>query len=114
MNKQDRINHLIEALKRAEAAALQFKDTDDGGTCNFDMPVIKLPRWKPEEIQAVQQATGIVISDKWDFGIWKGYRPVGTSRHGQGNRRTRMAEAAYKSLRTEMPDLDVRMYYAMD
>jgi hypothetical protein len=110
MNKIE-IEKLADALKRADKAALAVANTEDGGTCNFDTPLIKLPRWKTSEIKEVSEKSGIEIGDQLS-GWHKGYRFVDTTKHGQANCRTRMAEAAYHSL--EADGYDVCMYYQMD
>ena len=109
MNKYEA---LIEALKRAAAAAREAvaRDPEDGGTCNFDAPAIALPRWKEEEVKAAARAAGVGCY------TWKLYReklfvfPLRIG--GQGNSRTRAAEAAEKSLRAD--GYEATMYYQMD
>lgn len=107
----DKVINLVEALKKANEAALTVSDTDDGGSCNFDSPVIRLPRWKDYEIKQAIELSGVDISDQLS-GWWKGYRFVSTTMHGQAYRRTKMAEAAKKSLAAD--GYDVSMYYQMD
>lgn len=111
-----RVQELAAALTRAEAAAIAAGNAnpDDGGTCNFDTPMIELKGWTPEEIQAVKFISGIEIGEAYNSRYWKGCRPVGTSRWGQAARRTRMAEAAHKSLKAEAAGYEVSMYYQMD
>ena len=44
--KIDKYTQLRSALINASLYASDFKDEDDGGTCNFDTVVINLPRWQ--------------------------------------------------------------------
>jgi hypothetical protein len=106
-----KVQNLVNALKKSNEAALKLKDTEDGGSCNFDSPIIKLPRWKESEIKEASEESGVDIGDQLS-GWHKGYRFVGTVKYGQANCRTRMAEAAKKSL--EADGYDVSMYYQMD
>jgi hypothetical protein len=109
--KSEKVNKLIETIKRANKAALLIDNEEDGGTCNFDTAIIKLDRWREEEIQQVSKETGIRIGERLS-GWHKGFRFVFTEMYGQANRRTRMAEAAYKSL--EKDGFEVSMYYQAD
>ena len=111
LQTSDKAIKLSEALERANEAALLLSETNDGGTCNFDSPVIRLLKWKDYEIKQACELAGIEIGDKLS-GFWRNYRFVSTSMYGQANCRTRMAEAAKKSL--EADGYDVAMYYQMD
>lgn len=111
LQTNDKVIKLSEALIRANEAALLLSETNDGGTCNFDSPVIRLLKWKDYEIKQACELAGIEIGDKLS-GFWRNYRFVSTAMHGQANCRTRMAEAAKKSL--EADGYDVAMYYQMD
>lgn len=114
--KAAQIKHLTEALNRAnEAAKLAGEaNPDDGGTCNFDSVVIRLPRWTPEEIAQVHEGTTARISDHVLSGWFRGYRFVTTTTGGQGALRSRMMGAALESLKAETPEIDVRGYYQAD
>lgn len=107
----DKVLRLSEALKRANEAALLVKDTEDTGSCNFDSPVIRLPRWKDYEIKQACELAGVQIGDQLS-GYWKGYRFVSTAMYGQAYCRTKMAEAAKRHLSAD--GYDVSMYYQMD
>lgn len=107
----DKVVKLSDALKRANIEALKFSNIDDGGSCNFDSPVIKLLRWKDSEIKHASLLASVDVGHQLS-GWWKGYRFVSSVMYGQGYRRTRMAEAAKKSL--EADGYDVSMYYQMD
>lgn len=109
---ESKITALANALVMANKKALLNKDMEDGGTCNFDQCMINLKGWKKEDIEQVAKESGITISEPFSGRMWKGWRPVGTALHGQGARRSKMAEVAHRSLKEA--GFDVTMYYAMD
>lgn len=111
-------NNLIEALKRANEAAISADPgpDDDAGTCNFDSPAIKLPRMRNDAAEQVSQITGVRLAK---FSAWgSGWFWVLVDMRGQGNRRTKMMEAALKVLKELQPDIGnnvkVAGYYQMD
>lgn len=113
--RRGKILDLSIAMLDAEKAAMELKDSEDGGTCNFDTPMIKLDGWKASDIEEMNKAADhefIQVDGKITSGMWKGYYRVGTSKHGQAACRTRMAEAAKKVLAAA--GYDVAMYYQMD
>jgi len=102
------IEALEMAILKAEKAARKYADTEDGGTCNFDAPAVKL---KATE----RQLSGM----EWPMMKWGKRQPDGgtwfvilINLSGQGNRRTRMAEAAAKSLQES--GYDATVYYEVD
>ena len=102
---------LADALTLAKAAAFAADiDTEDGGTSNFDQPALRLEGWRDSTVQKVARATGVDLTPFQWFG--KRWYWVGTPLHGQGNRRTRMAEAATKALKDA--GLKAQTYYQMD
>jgi hypothetical protein len=109
--KKEKIEKLITALNKAKTAANEFADSEDGGCCNFDSCVIKLPRWTEDDIEEIEEQTDVLIGSQLSSRWYKGYRSIHIG-SGQGNRNTRMAEAAEKSLKED--GYDVRMYYALD
>lgn len=111
MKTNPKILKLEEALAKANEAAQDVAHVDDGGTCNFDSVVIRLPRWREKDIHQVLEDTGFDIGDQLS-GWFSGYRFVWFPYEGQANRRTMMAEAAKKSLQED--GYDVCMYYQMD
>jgi hypothetical protein len=103
---------LTAALEQAKKAAQPYANTEDGGTCNFDSPVIDYRAMHMSKAKAEEaiRAAGLRCFD------WKSY---GGTRlvicgigYGQGNRNTRMAEAAEKSLKAA--GMETGMYYQMD
>jgi hypothetical protein len=101
---------LTEALQAAASAAQALAHTEDGGTCNFDTAVFfPPPTLRTRTIQEAATAAGVNV------GVSKWMRArcvfvyVGT---GQGNRHSRMAEAATKALKAA--GLEAQTYYQMD
>ena len=109
MNKYEEITN---ALLKAKEVAQEFINTEDGGTCNFDSPTIdyrEMHLQKSKVIEAIE-AAGLRCFE------WKLYKNIklvvcGIG-SGQGNRNTRMAEAAHNSLKKD--GISTGMYYQMD
>lgn len=104
--------NLKNALERAKETAEVYVNTEDGGTCNFDSPAIdyrSMQMIKSKAIEAIQNA-GLRCFE------WKCYGSnllvVCGIGKGQGNRRTRMSEAACQSLKNDK--IAACMYYQMD
>jgi len=108
---KEKVLNLAEALKRANEEALKFSSVEDNGSCNMDSVVIKLSRWKEEDIKEASELSGVGLSDKLS-GLWNGYRFISTEIHGQANRRYKMVEASKDSLRKD--GYDVCIYYLAD
>lgn len=110
-NQKTKVIALTKALKKAREAANKFSAFPDGGTCNLDKCVIKLPRWNDKMVEEVTEESGIRIGDKLSGSWWNGYRFVSIGQ-GQAARNTKMAEAATESLKKD--GFHVMMYYQMD
>jgi hypothetical protein len=112
----EKIKDLIFAIRFAEIEAKkEFKPDvslieQDGGTCNFDQPVIDLTEFKKSEIELLEDAK--VINGKLSGNFWKGCYFLNISLPGQANLRTRAAEKA-KEIIAES-GFNVRMYYQAD
>ncbi len=109
----DKYTELTKALIDAKEVAQQYADTEDGGTCNFDSPVIdyRAMHMNKSKAEAAIQAAGL-RSFVWNaFGGIVGIVVCGIGK-GQGNRNTRMAEAAKDSLKAS--GIATLMYYQMD
>ena len=78
---------------KADIAARSVTNREDWGTCNFDTPVIKLDRASKSKLAELDWAVEPVGP-----GLWRGWYFVFVTLDGQGNLRTRMAQAAAKSL----------------
>lgn len=104
------LNALNRALVLATLAASEFADTEDGGTCNLDMVTlkIKIPKKLTQYISVKLEK---MYARDWGR-LWRGYYVVDIPLFGQGNRRTRMAEAACQALKDA--GYDAMMYYQCD
>lgn len=91
------LNELNQALINAVNAAAMLDNPEDGGTCNLDMVTLKIKIPK-KFIQYFSVKLEKMLTRDWGR-LWKGYYLVGIPLSGQGNRRTRMAEAACAALR---------------
>ena len=114
-NKQEL--EFVEALQLARHAAIMEgkNNTEDGGTCNFDQPILgKLPEgitWRT--LKGLKDSYDRPMVEKIEYGFWKGcYSIPFIPLWGQGNQRTRMAEAAANSLNES--GLNATVYYQMD
>lgn len=93
-----KVKKLSEALERAKQAAQIFADSEDGGACNFDAPKIFLKGWSDKSVDLACKNAGLIMfPHRWCNGSPKGYVICGGTR-GQGNRRSRMAEAMTEQL----------------
>lgn len=98
---------ISKAVSEAIAHGDKFKDTDDGGTCNFDACIIYVPGMRKS---AVEQIGNVYMMDT----RWHGRHLHIGGTLGQGNRRTTMAEAQKDFLKANYPQLNIGMYYQMD
>ena len=106
---------LVKAFKDAVAAALAADAgpglENDGGTCNYDTPVIILKGCRLGQVEAAAKQAGITtdkMSGRHCAGNYFVYVPL----HGQAMRRTKMAEAATKSLKAS--GYEARTWYHAD
>jgi hypothetical protein len=103
---------LIKALEKAKQAAQAHINTEDGGTCNFDSPAID---YREMHMSKAKTKEAIVAAGlrSFEWNSWGGIRLVicGIGA-GQANRRSRMVEAAYESLKAD--GIAATMYYQMD
>lgn len=106
----DFANDLKIAQMNAEAA--RERNSEDGGTCNFDTVVLKTKGVPAKVLNEVTSLTGIRFDRITGERFWKGFSFVWFETHGQANLRTRMAEAAYNTLKKMGYHVD--MYYQMD
>ena len=92
--KPDTTTLLTISLIRAKLEAKKFADVDDGGTSNFDTPVLKLgSEWTDERINKAFALTGLR-----PYRVNKNTIEILDAVNGQGFRRTAMAEAFRDSL----------------
>ena len=102
---------LRDDIRAALDATEWAEQTEDGGTCNFDSPVLYLDRWNGKLVEQAAKEAGS-SAFKWRWGRTTLGWVISPRSSGQGNRRTRRAEA----IRDEMKKrgYDVGMYYQMD
>lgn len=96
------------ALAKNATFVTILDNTEDGGTCNFDAPVLFVKNARIKELEKAAANAGVRIS-KWGDGY---YHIYGNFLCGQGDLRTRCAEAFAKSLKNS--GWDTSVYYAMD
>lgn len=109
----DKYERLSVALKGARKEAERWIATEDGGTCNFDSPVLdyKAAHMNRKKAEEVIKAAGF-RSYTWEwYGKTIGLVLCGFTA-GQGNRHTAMAEAACEYLK--VAGVPAMMYYQMD
>lgn len=98
---------LMESYNETE----YLEQTEDGGTCNFDAPVLHLERWNAQKIkQAAKEAGGSAYQWKWGRTVMGWVFSPRSS--GQANRRSRRAEAISNAMAAK--GYSAGMYYAMD
>ena len=97
----------LATAKRDTMLAI-MNDNDDGGTCNFDTPILLLKGVRMNKLESAAVNAGVRIS-KWGTGY---YHINGDFLCGQGNIRTKCAETFAKSLRSN--GWEAYVYYAMD
>lgn len=102
---------LRDDLLAAYAETEHIEQTEDGGTCNFDAPVLHLDRWDGNKIkQAAKEAGGSAFKWTWGGSVMGWVFSPRSS--GQANRRSRRAEAISEALKAK--GYNAGMYYAMD
>lgn len=109
---------LIAALKKArEKATAAGLLSDDGGTYNFDSPVLYMPKGTRETtMDKIGLCAGVSFM-KWESRPFAGadrsaWLIFGDFMSGQGNRRSRSTEAFAASLKADGFESDT--YYQMD
>lgn len=103
-----KILELKSALLIAKIKADELKNVDDGGTCNFDTPTLKLPsEWSNWMLDVAFQHTGLTYER-----INKETIHILGAVEGQGFRRTAMAEA-FRDKLCELGYVSY-VYYQMD
>ena len=112
MKTTDKYTLLTQALEKAKKTAQKYINTEDGGTCNFDSPAIDYREMHMSKAKAEEaiKAAGLGC---FEWKLWsKTYLVICGIGTGQGNRNTRMAEAACESLKAS--GIAATMYYQMD
>lgn len=102
---------LADDLRTAAALGIEAaKHSDDGGTCNFDAPTLRLPRWNQAKVKQAAKVAGLgcFVWNLWGSKRYVFSIPIGA----QANARTVAAETMSKSLKAA--GYDAGMYYQMD
>lgn len=120
----DPVERLAWALKRAAIASVSVITEQDGGTCNFDSPALYYAACgiSRAEAQGAVESVGLHCHEWQPFRNRRGddgkivkaptYLVISGFQSGQGNRRTKMAEAFCQSLTSD--GFETQMYYQMD
>lgn len=106
----ERYKQLTEDLKSAIKAAKAVAGGEDGGTCNFDSMMLAAPKWNQKFIEAAAKEAGIRVFDTRIFRCK--YYVFSVPFGGQGNARTRQAEAMAQAMRSA--GYDASVYYQID
>lgn len=95
---------LVDAFIAARNAALAADpgQDNDGGTCNFDTPAIRIDRLPEPKLIAAASEAGLTVCGFGWFG--KRWYWLNVPLNGQGDRRTTMSDAAYRTLRDQLAD----------
>lgn len=108
--ENEMIADLLVAKRKAEAA---INVSDNAGTCNFDHPMVKLPKAEVATFISAAEACG--IRAEWcssrDWGGWIDLRGAPGSRY-QGAARTAGAEAVAAELTAR--GYEATVFYMMD
>lgn len=103
---EGRYKKLAEDIAGAVTYGRQHMGTDDGGTSNFDAPLIILPGWNQKKVEAAMKEAGVVCT------LWNKSYVFCIRGTGQGYTRTRAAEAARDYLKER--GYAAGVYYQMD
>lgn len=101
-------NKLEHDICNAEISARDFAAVDDGGTCNFDTPIVNLGKGVNKKKLAEMDWRIEPVSERGNGGWYFVFIDL----RGQANRRTKMAEAAAKSLQES--GWEASVWYQMD
>ena len=106
------VKKLQEALRIGNVVVSFFKDEEDGGTVNFDHPMLMKPddMTKKEVEESFSRANVRFEYEK--SGIYKGWYHIYGVTLGIGNRRTTMAEKFSEALKNF--GFTSAVYYQMD
>ena len=94
MDKYEKLTEDLKvALEKAKEIAMK---TDDGGTCNFDCCIIRLPRWREELVIKSIQLSG-TVGHKWHI-YGSVYYAIRNPILCQGNKNSIQAEVITEEL----------------
>ncbi len=81
----------------------------DGGSCNFDSPILYLPRWNSKKVRQAAKEAGLDCSVSVSYGV---KRYILSCSFGMGDRRTTAAEIIANALKGR--GYDTSVFYMMD
>lgn len=102
---KNELKEMATAMIQANNYALEYASVNDGGSCNFDHPIIKINRLTKKQAEQLP----LRVYKCYGGGGWWG---VNCALHGQAMRRTAMAEAFAKKM-NEL-GYTCSVYYMMD
>ncbi len=109
---EKKVNDFAKVLIGAKEYAQKFANTEDGGCCNFDAPKVYLPGWSRKSVEtACKKADMVCFDHKFFRNSERGWVICGGT-SGQGNRRSRMAEAMQRFIKAN--GYNCMMYYQCD
>ena len=104
----DKYKQLTVDLCKAKELATHCDLSDDGGTCNFDSAMLRLPRWQKEKVEGAVRDAGLRAFFHDRSKCWVISVPV----PAQGYARTKQAELMSEQLRAD--GYAAYVYYQMD
>lgn len=108
MNKYEKFTaDLLQAIALSD----KLRNTTDNGSCNFDSPAIMIDGYKQTELEKAIAAAGCRCYD-WKLTSKEKALVIYGFTAGQADRRSLMAECAYKHLK--FLGYPMMMYYQMD
>lgn len=105
---------LVDAFKSGKAAAEAVPSDGDGGSCNRDCVMVRIPRLHAVRVGAAAKRAGVrVASLTWGRRRWW---MVSGWPDGQASDRTKRAEAAATAMEKVLDgtDVSVMVFYAAD
>jgi hypothetical protein len=97
MTKYEKLTADLKAAYKT--ALIACKDTDEGGTMNFDAPGLWLPRWNTRQTEAAVKAAGFgAIKFDERFLGKPGFYTISVNFGGVGNLKSKGAEAMTAAL----------------
>lgn len=112
MTKQIKLAKLFEDTEQVNfEVSTEITNKDDGGTCNLDSVIIKLPYTLKKDVDEYNKIAVATLSEPLT-GMYSGYRFLNFNTHGQAALRTRYVEAYHKKMKNL--GYNVSIYYQMD
>lgn len=103
--KQD----ITDILTAGREAAEALDPPSDGGTCNMDSAMVRIPRIHGTTVEAAAEAAGVHVS-KWNSLAGPVWSVSADCETGQGARRTAYAEAMAQAMEEKIHQLNREAY----